>query len=628
MTAARSGRPRVASLRVAFAAGVAALLSACGTSTNFNPGTPVLTLSSTNTRFAAYFVAIDFITFSGPNGVYGVALPSPVTIDLTRPTDISELLSAAAVPQATFTSATLTFDYTNANIWVNNNGLSVHVTPTVLVGGNSVLSTAVVVTFDPNRPLVITNQQSVHAQINLDLDAFNSIDLPNLAVTVQPYAVMNPPQPQLDQSSMRARGVFVYTGTNSFIMNVMPFYSFINPVGGLTVDVGPQTYYNIFGVTYVGAAGLAAMTPQPINTPVAVYGTLSSLSGVTPTFTATSVYVGSSFQNPLLDYITGVVVKRSGDSLTVIGGNYRVATGGNSLYLPVTQQYNALATVKMGSGTIVSEDGVAGTFGLDSISVGQKIDAGGVSSFGSAGYLTLDASGGQIRLQSTRAWGVLNPAPTPNSFSLDLDTLGGWQAPLFNFDGAASGGGAILPADYPVNSGSSDQSGTAAGTLLAVDGLVAPFGTAPPAFNATAVTPGASTQQELVVEWVAPGTAKPFSSISPTGLVLDLNNAALSPVHAIYTGPVPIDLKSLPTGLVITSVGANQNQLSLSVGGTILATGVSVFSDPATAATDYSALLTSTFAGTHTAIHLVAFGNYNSASNTFIATRIEVGLQN
>jgi hypothetical protein len=111
-------------------------------------------------------------------------------------------------------------------------------------------------------------------------------------------------------------------------------------------------------------------------------------------------------------------------------------------------------------------------------------------------------------------------------------------------------------------------------------------------------------------------------------LVPDLSNTALSTVHSIYTGPVPIDLKSLPPGLVITTVGADQNQLVLSVGGTVLTTGVSVFSTPASAASDYSKLLTTTFAGTHTAVHLVAFGNYNSASNIFVATRIDVGLQN
>jgi hypothetical protein len=615
---------------------VAALLSACGTSTNFNPGTPVLTLSSTNTRFACYIVTISQIALYGPNGQSAVPLPTPVTVDLTRQTDLSAVISAYAAPQGTFTTAVITIDYTYANIWVIENGVSVHVTPSVVVGGNPVLVTGMTVTFDPSRPLVITNQEALRAHINLDLDAFNSIDLANLTVTVLPYAVMNPPQPQLDQSNMRVRGYFVYTpSSDAFVINILPFDGYLQPLGGITVDVTAQTYYNINGVTYVGAAGLQAMSTLPLNVVIAAYGTLSSLSGITPTYTADTVIAGTSLENPIQDRLMGVVKKRSGNVITVLGGLFVVSSSGEPYYpYGVGVAYLPTTDVKLDSSTIVSEDGVAGTYDLDSISVGQQITASGVGSWNSSGvFLGFNTTAGQVRLQNTVAWGVPNSA-TPNSVSLDLVTIGGWAANAFDYTGTAVGGGAVLSAAYPVNPGSNDQSGNV-GTLLELNGNAARFGTAapppgttPPAFNASSISPGSTTQQELVIEWVAPGTVKPFSSISPTALVPDLSNTALSTVHSIYTGPVPIDLKSLPPGLVITTVGADQNQLVLSVGGTVLTTGVSVFSTPASAASDYSKLLTTTFAGTHTAVHLVAFGNYNSASNIFVATRIDVGLQN
>ena len=476
------------------------------------------------------------------------------------------------------------------------NGVSVHVTPTVVVGGNSVLVTGMTVTFDPSRPLVITNQEGIRAHINLDLDAFNSIDLPNLTVTVQPYAVMNPPQPQLDQSNMRVRGYFVYTpSSDAFVINILPFDGYVQPLGGVTVDVTPQTYYNINGVTYVGAAGLQAISTLPLNVVIAAYGTLSSLSGITPTYTADTVIAGTSLESPVQDRLTGVVKKRSGNVITVLGGQFVASSSGDPYYpYGVGVAYLPTTNVQLASSTIVSEDGVAGTFDLDSISVGQQITASGVGTFNSSGtFLGFDTTAGQVRLQNTVAWGVPNSA-TPNSVSLDLVTIGGWHANQFDFTGTAVGGGAVLSAAYPVNTGSSDQSANV-GTLLELNGNAAPFGTAapppgttPPAFNASAISPGSTTQQELVIEWVAPGTVKPFSSISPTALVPDLSNTALSTVHSIYTGPVPIDLKSLPPGLVITTVGADQNQLVLSVGGTVLTTGVSVFSTPATAASDYS----------------------------------------
>ncbi len=377
MTAVRSGRPRVASLWIAFAAGVAALLSACGTSTNFHPGTPVLTLSSTNTRFACYIVTISQIALYGPNGQSAVPLPAPVTVDLTRQTDLSAVISAYAAPQGTFTTAVITIDYTYANIWVNENGVSVHVAPTVVVGGNPVLVTGMTVTFDPSRPLVITNQEALRAHINLDLDAFNSIDLANLTVTVLPYAVMNPPQPQLDQSNMRVRGYFVYTpSSDAFVINILPFDGYLQPLGGITVDVTPQTYYNINGVTYVGAAGLEAMSTLPLNVVIAAYGTLSSLSGITPTYTADTVIAGTSLENPIQDRLMGVVKKRSGNVITVLGGLFVVSSSGEPYYpYGVGVTYLSTTDVKLDSSTIVSEDGVAGTYDLG-LDLGGPADHG------------------------------------------------------------------------------------------------------------------------------------------------------------------------------------------------------------------------------------------------------------
>ena len=131
-----------------------------------------------------------------------------------------------------------------------------------------------------------------------------------------------------------------------------------------------------------------------------------------------------------------------------------------------------------------------------------------------------------------------------------------------------------------------------------------------------------------MVEWVAPGTIKPFITISPTELVIDLANAALSPVHAIYTGPVPIDLKSLPPGLVITTVGADQNQLvtfgrwhdplDRRIG--VLGSGNRRLRLQHAADLD--------LCGNSHGHSPGGLWHYNSASNTFVATRIEVGLQN
>jgi hypothetical protein len=617
MSVVRSSRPRVAPVLMALVGALSVLLGACGKNSIPPPGTPVLTLSGSNTRFAGYVVAIDSITLSGANGVYATPIVTPETVDLVTIANVGELMAAPAVPAGTYTSATLTLDYTNSYIWLEYNGVLVHVIPQA--PGGSATSTAVVtITFDPANPLVITNGQSSRLAINLDLDAFNSLTVTasGLVDTVQPFVVMS--EAPADATPLRARGLFVYTQSSGFVMNIRPFNDLVSALGGVTVNTNAQTYYNINGTAYIGAAGLAALTGLPQNVTLAAYGTLDSVAniGITPSFTASIVLGGTSLESPLEDHLFGVVSARSGDSLTIRGVLYITALGATS--------YLSSATVIIGPNTVVSKDGFA-VPGLSpqSISVGQRIDVGGVSSFNSSNYLTLNATAGQVLLLNTRAWGVLSTAQ-PNSLTMDLSTLANFTPTGFNFTGTATGGGAVSPLAYPVNTGTIDESGTAAGTLLAVDGFVAPFGTAPPAFDATTITPGSATEQTLVVEWINGGATAPFTSISASGLVIDLANADLGLVHSITTGPQPLDIKTLPLNppFTITTTGAT-GALMLAVGSTALATGMSVYNS----ASAFATALSATFNGTNKIFRLVAIGQYHILSNTFVASRIDVALQ-
>ena len=111
---------------------------------------------------------------------------------------------------------------------------------------------------------------------------------------------------------------------------------------------------------------------------------------------------------------------------------------------------------------------------------------------------------------------------------------------------------------------------------MAIDGATTPFGAAPPDFNATALTPASALEQTLVVQWPS-GEAAPFSSASASGYVLDLSKTTIGTIHDIYSGPAAIDLKSLPASPLITTTGAGQTTLQLSIGSTSLTTGISMF---------------------------------------------------
>jgi hypothetical protein len=602
------------------------LAAGCHSNNNTYPGTPVITMgsltSSPDPDFAAYIISIDSITFTDNLGNVVAPLQTPETVDLTKLTDLSELVEAPAVPSGTYLSATITLDYSAASIWLNVNGQAVPATPLDTTGA-VMLSDTLTITFDPEHPLVITLGQSIRCHIDIDLAASNTIlsSAVPASIQVQPFAVASPAP--VDSTVMRARGLFVTTQSvpSGFIMNMRPFYDLVSALGALIVNTTANTYFNVNGVTYTGAAGVAAIAAQPESTTIVAYGTLDSLVGITPAFNATSVYAGTSQESDLAEYLTGTVTARSGDVLSLRGVTYLTPLG-------VYQYYGGLIPVGIGSSTIVSEDGVAAPgLSINSISVGQQINVSGQAGINSTTgeLLNLDATQGQVRLAQTQLWGTLTSA-TPTSATLDMLTLDNWTPSAFAFAGTAANGGASDHDAYVVNTGTVNVSGDTAGTLLQLPGVVTPFGTAPPDFNATAVTPGSATEQVLVVEWTDGGSPTPFTSVSSAGLVVNLVNAHLDTIHYIRTGPALLDLTSLPASPLITTVGAPTSQLQLAIGSFTATNGISVYNDTAA----FISKVQATFpAGnsTNNIYRLTAFGQYNSTTNTFVATRIHVALQ-
>ena len=607
--------------------GFTGLLTGCGSHSTASLGTPVITLSDTSGDFAAYRVAINPpITLTDSNGVPETLLlyqTTPESVDLAALTDLTELLGVPAVRAGTYKSATLTLDYTSASIWVNINGQAVLATP-VSSTGTALTTTTLTITFDTGHPLVITRGKSTRLAIDFDLAASNSINTATTppTVTVRPFLVMTPAPADATVTRVRGPLVTVQSGSSHYVINVRPLTDLLTtPYGAVIVSTDAQTYFNINGVAYTGAAGLTAMASLTENTATAAYGTLGDLSGITPGFHATAVYAGTSLESPVADHISGVVSARSGNTLTVRGATSVTRFG------TVTVHPNA--TVTLGSATVVSEDGVAaGGLTPLSVSVGQQLDVSGQTTIDASGTVTMDATQGQVRLASTRIWGTLNSA-TPGSALLDVLSLGNFAPAGLNFAGTGSTV-AANPSAYALNTGALDESGTAAGTLLQVDGIVNAFGSAPPDFTATAITAGTATEQRLVVEWINGGLTAPFTSASSAGLVLNVSNADLGTIHEIRTGPPgPAntgpgvrDLTLLPTSPPFTIVGAAQADLRLAIGSASLSTGVSVFNS----LSGFATALSSTFKGTNKIYRLVAVGQYNSGTNTFVASRISVAL--
>jgi hypothetical protein len=547
------------------------------------------------------------------DGVVVEPLAYPQTVDFTQLTDIGELVGSPAVPVGTYISASITLDYSAPAIAVEDAGAAVPLVP-VGTDGAALTAIAITITFDTAHPLVINPQQSSRIAVNVDLATFNKVDLADKKVTVLPYAMVRPAV--ADQAPLRARGLYVTELgiTNGFIMNARPFVDQVAAIGAEIVHITPQTFWNIDGNTYTGDAGLAALTTAQVSTLIIAYGTLGDLSGDTPTFNATAIYVGTVAQDPLAEELTGVVSARIGNTLTIRGGTFFDIFLEQVGQLPTA--FFPTSTVTISPQTLVLGDGkAAGLFNIGDISVGQQVHIYGQGLISSTGTdLSMDATQGLVRIQPTTIWGTLNSA-TSTQASLNLLTIGGFTPAAFDFSGTgASAAADANPLDYQVNTGSTNLSAAPASPLpLQATGFVTPFGSAPPAFTAATVTQSSAVPQHLVVSWGTP-LKKPFTTLSDTTMVLDVTDATLT----VYTGPQPQTLVASPT---ITY--ANQPALRLGTGvvaTTDLATTVFSTAIPA----DFVAALNATINGTNTSWRLEAVGTYDSATNTFVATAINV----
>jgi hypothetical protein len=609
---ARCARP----LLHVFLWGYVALLAGCGGSDIVTYGTGVLTMQTSNaTGFLSYRVNVDAITLTRNDGVVVEPLAYPQTVDLTQMTDIGELVGSPAVPVGTYISATITLDYTTPEISVENAGNAVALQP---LGTDNTAMTAIAITinFDANNPLVINAQQSSRLAINVDLASFNRIDLSNSTVVVLPYAMLAPAA--VDQTALRARGLYVtqMTVTNGFIMNARPFIDQVSAIGAEIVNITPQTYWNINGTVYTGTAGLPVLNTQQVSTLIIAYGTLGDLSGDTPTFNATSVYVGTVAQDPLAEELTGVVSSRSGNTFTIRAGSFFDLYLEDIGQLPIV--FFNLSTVTIGPLTVVLGDGNAnGLFNTDAISVGQQVHVYGQGTIASSGTtVAMDATQGLVRIQPQTIWGTLNSA-TPTQASLNLLTIGGLTPAAFTFAGTGSN-----PLAYLVDTGTNNQSATPATTLLQAQGLVTSFGSAPPDFTATTITQGSAVPQHLEVVWGGGPPTHAFTTLSASTLVLNVADAAVT----VYTGPQALYLTQSPTITFSTQPG-----LRLGVGEattTDLATTVSATATPADFVTAVNATETSgnnaCNTTTCTGWRFEAIGTYDKATNTFVATAINM----
>ena len=188
-----------------------------------------------------------------------------------------------------------------------------------------------------------------------------------------------------DTKLIRVRGPLANSSTdvNTYTVYIRPFYDEANNIGQVTLFSQPNTVYTLNGHTYVGNAGLDALSVLSAgSTMTAGFTTFqpdyNPLNGAyAGRFNLQYVVAGSTLEDNYTEGISGDVIARNGNMLTLRGSTL-ILTTADTLLPYRRRRYRR--HVLLGPGTIVTADDNPLLTNLtpSSIAVGDHITARGI----------------------------------------------------------------------------------------------------------------------------------------------------------------------------------------------------------------------------------------------------------
>jgi hypothetical protein len=629
--------------------GLLALLALAGCD-----GTALVTLTATPatvTGFLSYRVMLDSVALQGSSGGSAQSvLPAGVSVDLAQAASLTEILSASTVPKGTYTSATVTVDYTDAVIVADDGSQSGKPLTAQDANGQSIGQVTLTLTFDPSNPVVISKDSTSQLALGFQLSASNNVNLAAGTVTVTPVLVAS--SLPIDTKTLRLRGPVSSTSgvvssttdstaVNNYTTGIEPFDGLVSESGSVSFSPTATTVFEVNGTPSIGTAGFNALAALGSGAWTVSYGTLTSSTTTTSdatqaagasvanaaspvatttttttsvSFTPTQVWAGSSVQGGGLDRISGVVTARSGNSLTVPAATWITSAGGESFV-------SGAATITLGDATAVTLPGQDGAQSntLAQISVGSWIDAFGSASSLGTGSVALDATSGRVRLENTVASGLVTVQGT-DALTIDLYSLGGRSVEPFNFAGTGGASGTPSnPAQYQVTTGALDLLNSIVGSPVQLTGLTGSYGSVPPDFAATSLLDTTTINAEAVIDLGSGGSSAPFTALSSSEIDLPAASADTNGRHQIAVGAQVVDVQTLASDLLIEPSTATTLVFCIAHASTSTVENFNTFAA-------FIAQLQSELNGTTLVNTITADGVYTAAGTTFAATSVTVYL--
>lgn len=575
-------------------------------------GTVLVGLTDADGDFLNYTVDVVSLTLEAANGRVVETLPQTTRINFSDYVDLTELVSAVTVPPATYVAGSITLDYADADVFVEDGGMAREAT-VVDEAGAPLEQTTLTVTLSNRDRLLVTAGRPAFLQLDFDLEASHVVDLlptPALAVA-EPFVVAE--IAPVDEKEIRVRGPIIDVAPDamSYTVGLRPFRDRDGDFGRAEVHVTDDTEFDVNGQPFAGAAGLDALAAAGPGTPSVALGVLDVASRK---FTAAKVRAGSSVPGIDIDAIVGSIVARDGNFLTVRGATIvpsdRVA------------HFHDTVVVEVGDGTRVVKDAdrdIAVT--IADLSVGQRVTVRGRQAADAAdadAAIPFDATNGYVRMHLSRLSGLVRTV-MPGETSIDLQAINGRRVSVFDFSGTGMSPDTDAdPDNYQVATGALSLAAFAEGKPIVAKGFPTAFGIAPPDFEGRTVIDYTDVRSRLGLGWGEAGTTAPFLSMGADGLVIDHLNPQIGLRKYIKQGPVLIDLTTLDSGTLVAPASEGRTWFAIKSGDS-----VQLFADFA----EFAGRLAERLDGSVAARAMHASGDYDPGTNVFTARKVGIVLE-
>jgi hypothetical protein len=574
-------------------------------------GSVLVAFTDADGDFLNYTVDVLSLKLETANGRIVETMPRKTRVNFTDYVDLTELVTVATVPPATYVAGTISFDYADAEVFVAIGDGSKEAVVTDL-GGTPLAQTELRIVLSNRDQLNVRRGLTSLLQLDFDLDASHEVDIvPTPATAASEQFIVAEVTP-VDQKDIRVRGplVEVIEDASSYVINVRPFHDRVGDFGRFTVHTTSETEFEVNGDVFFGSEGLRALAAAGPGTPTVAGGTLNVSNRE---FTAIVVLAGSSVPGIDRDAVVGNVIARNGNFLTVRGATF----------IPHDRRahFHDDIVVEVGPDTRVFKDGDRLTdLSIDAISIGQRVtirgnrpDAAPAVTDANSPQILFDATEGAVRMHVTHLAGIVNTI-VPGQTDITLHAIDRRRVGIFNFSG--TGMSPDLDADpdnYEIATGNLTLADFSAGKPIVARGFPEAFGTAPPDFTGRTVIDYTDVRSALGVGWGAEGTVAPFLRMDADGLLLDNQNENIDIRHYIKHGHVLIDLTALDSDTLIVPRETGRMLFFIKT-----ADSLRQYSDFG----DFVNDLMMSLNGATTARSMFARGKYDVESNVFTAHKV------